>query len=237
MGVAPQGQVRNRDQRRFGQVARDVPVARARSRGCDRGASCGSREARTRCRSTSHRDRRGAPKAVRGRSGTRDARTPRTHVPEPGPRPRTGTRWRCSRRRGFVRRSRRSLEGRGRSDAVLPRATPRRAPAIRSRRSTRLISAKAASVSKWWNAFPTTTASALPSPSGIRSAVPATTVTLDRLVSRTERMLAAGSTAITRTPSGVNRRASWPVPAARSRTSEPGSHRPRSATQRTASSA
>jgi hypothetical protein len=69
------------------------------------------------------------------------------------------------------------------------------------------------------------------------SAVPATVVMSGWFDPMIARMLAAGSTATTRTPSEANRRESWPVPAARSTTSEPACNLPLSATQPTAAGA
>jgi hypothetical protein len=59
----------------------------------------------------------------------------------------------------------------------------------------------------------------------------------DTVSCKTARMFAAGSTAITRHPMAANRRESWPVPAARSITVDPGSRPARSAVHATASGA
>ncbi len=76
------------------------------------------------------------------------------------------------------------------------------------------------------------TTSALPSGSGIASALPSTTRAAGAVRSIQARMAASGSTATTRWPRAASERVSFPVPAPRSTTS----CGPSPASQRTASS-
>ena len=73
------------------------------------------------------------------------------------------------------------------------------------------------------NGFPTTTASAAPSPTAIRSAVSANAVTSGAFVSSTERILAAGSTAI---PGSRATRTDWRAVRSRPRGRRPSSGGP-----------
>ena len=86
-------------------------------------------------------------------------------------------------------------------------------------RSTRSISASAAGPSNQWKAWPTVTASALSSGSGIASAVPSSARAAGPMAAR---ISATGSTAITSQPSAASGRVSLPLPAARSTTVRPG---------------
>src|SRR5690349_2498653 len=89
-------------------------------------------------------------------------------------------------------------------------------------RSTRWISASAASASNQWNAAATKTGSTLPPASGISSALPGRTSASGSRSESTRRISAIGSTAITRPASGTSAAVSLPVPAARSSTVDAG---------------
>src|SRR4029077_20853860 len=104
-------------------------------------------------------------------------------------------------------------------------------------RTTRAISATAASPSNQWKASPTKTASAKSSGSGIRSAVPASTRMSAERPASTPRISSFGSTATTSANREARARVSFPEPAARSTTRESASRASTSAARSSASGA
>jgi len=83
---------------------------------------------------------------------------------------------------------------------------------------TRAISGTASAASNQCQAWATTTASTLASPSGIRSAVPASTAAPGTAAASCSRIAREGSTAVTVSPASTSERVSLPVPAPRSST-------------------
>ena len=176
-----------------------------RSPGCARGVSGGSREARTRCRSTLRRGRRGRPRAIRwtvGNSRRSNAENPSTVGRYLGPGPVRG---------GDGRRATSSLHdlvdlSEGQPEAVrccssMGHAQKSREGSIQAEHATDLGEG-GIGIEMVERVPDDDGVGDSPSRSGIPSAVPATVVTSGWFDPMIARMLAAGSTATTRTPSG-----------------------------------